>query len=413
MSLDSLLAARVPLLPVLGFGATLLVLAILSLRRGHARAAVRASPRTPDRQHLRLLFEQLPVIVWSVDREMRIVEAAGSGLRAVRLGPGEIVGLTVAELLGDEAGSTGALELHRRALAGEAAAGEPSWRERDFHVRVEPLRETGGGIVGAVGVALDVTEQRRREASWPEAQRLESLGVLAGSIAHDLANLLGGVVGHAELALSRIAPGDPARGHLERAIEGTHRCGDLLHQILAHAGRAEERREPVDLGSLVRGMGDLLRVAIGAGCELRYEMEDGLPPVEADAAQIRQIVMNLITNGAEAIGAGSGSVTVTAARCRLGAEELAAYQFGDGLAAGDYVTLRVDDTGGGMTEEVRARIFEPFFSTKRPGRGLGLAAVLGIVRKHGGALRVESAPGHGTSFEILLPHARRAERLAS
>jgi PAS domain S-box-containing protein len=413
MTIETLLAARVPLLPVLAAGA--LVSLLLAARIWRDRERRRRGRWAPAREshHLRLLFEQLPVIAWSVDREMRIVEAAGSGLRAVRLGPGEVVGLTVAEVLGDEASPTGALELHRRALAGEAAADDPTWRERDFHVRVEPLREAGGEIVGAVGVALDVTEQRRREASWSEAQRLESLGVLAGGIAHDLANLLGGVVGHAELALSRIAPGDPARGHLEQAIEGAHRGGELLHQILTHAGRAEARREPVELGALVRGMGDLLRVAIGVGCELRYEMEAGLPPIEADAAKIRQVVMNLITNGAEAIGTGAGMVTVTAATRRLDAAELAAFQFGDALAAGDYVALRVEDTGAGMADDVRARIFEPFFSTKRSGRGLGLAAVLGIVRDHGGALRVESEPGRGTSFEILLPPARRAERLAS
>jgi signal transduction histidine kinase len=203
-----------------------------------------------------------------------------------------------------------ALELHRQALGGETASDDLAWRGRDFHVRVEPLRSDGGEIVGSVGIALDVTEQRRREASYPETQRLESLGVLAGGIAHDLANLLTGVLGHAELALLQLPLDSPARPHLEQAMEGAHRGGDLTHQLLAYAGRAEARREPVALGSLVRGMGDLLRVSLGGGCELRYEISDALPAVEADAAQLRQIVMNLITNGAEAIGDGSGAITI-------------------------------------------------------------------------------------------------------
>ncbi|MCM2269220.1 MAG: ATP-binding protein [Thermoanaerobaculia bacterium] len=413
MNLEALALVRVPLLPVLATGFVACVAGGVLAWRQRLRQSAEGRRAAHDQQHLRLLVEQLPVIAWSVDRELRIDSAAGAGLRALRLSPGEIVGLTVGELLGDDPVAEPALALHRRALAGEAAADDPSWRGRDFHVRVEPLRGDGGDVVGGVGVALDVTEQRRREAAYPEAQRLESLGVLAGGIAHDLANLLTGVLGHAELGLQRLPPDSPARPHLEQAIEGVHRGGELTRQLLAYAGRAVLRREAVDLGVLVRGMGDLLRVSLAGGCELRYEIDGSLPAVEADAAQLRQIVMNLITNGAEAIGDAGGVITVTAGRRRLTPAELAGFQFGDALVAGDFVSLRVADTGAGMSDEVRARIFEAFYSTKRAGRGLGLAAVLGIVREHGGAIRVDSAPGRGSAFEIVLPPARPAAKMAS
>jgi two-component system, cell cycle sensor histidine kinase and response regulator CckA len=413
VNLDTLAVVRIPLLPLLGVAVALAVVGAASYWR-HRALQLAAGRRTAHhQQHLRLLFEQLPVIVWSVDRDLRIDSAAGSGLRDLGLSPGEIVGLTVAELLGDDAVSTGALERHASALAGNAVVYDTTWRGRDFHLRLEPLREAGGDIVGCVGVALDVTERRRIEASYSETQRLESLGVLAGGIAHDLANLLTGVLGHAELAQRRLAPDSPAGPDLERAIEGVHRCGDLTHQLLAYAGRAEARRERLELGELVRGIGDLLLVSIAADCQLRYEMAASPPPIEADAAQLRQIVMNLITNGAEAIGEASGTLTVAVEAHRLTASDLAGYRFGSELAGGEYVALRVADTGAGMTADVLDQIFEPFFTTKRSGRGLGLAAVLGIVRQHSGAIRVDSAPGRGTTFEILFPAARPAEQLAS
>jgi len=366
-----------------------------------------------DQHNLRLLFEQMPVILWSVDRELRIVSSAGSGLRAVGVGPGEIVGLRLDEVLAGDPAAPTALERHRRALAGDAVAFDSAWRARDFHVRLEPLRESGGEIVGCLGVALDVTEQRQREASYPETQRLESLGVLAGGIAHDLANLLTGVLGHAELSLERLAPDAAARRHLESAIEGVHRCGDLTHQLLAYAGRAEAQRAPLELGSLVRGMGDLLRVSLAANCALSYELGERLPPIDGDAAQLRQVVMNLITNAAEAIGEDGGTLAVAVGARRLAAAELAGFQFGDRLQAGEFVALRVADSGAGMTADVLARIFEPFYTTKRAGRGLGLAAVLGIVREHNGAIRVASEPGRGTTFEILFPAAAVEQRAAS
>jgi len=413
LTLETLAALRVPLLPLLGGGFACALLAGGCLWRRRGRRADRRRRRESGEQHLRLLLEQLPVVAWSVDPDLRIVSAAGSGLRELRVRPGDVVGRTLAEAIDGDAAEA-VVALHERVLAaGESASGDASWRQRDFRVRVEPLRAGGGEIAGCVGLALDVTEQLRREAAWSDTQRLESLGVLAGGIAHDLANLLGGVLGHAELALLQVAPGDAARAHLEQAIEGAHRGGDLTRQLLAYAGRGETRREAVDLGALVRGMGDLLRVALGGGCELRYELLDDAPAVEADAAQLRQVVMNLITNGAEAIGDAGGTLHVVTSTRRMAADELAGYRFGDLLLPGEYVALRVSDTGAGMTDEVRSRIFEPFFSTKRAGRGLGLAAVLGIVRGHGGALRVDSAPGRGTTFEILLPARRLDARLAS
>jgi len=375
-------------------------------------ARKRAADELAERElRLRVLFEQMPVIVWSIDREMRIVSSVGSGLRAIGLEPGELIGLQLDEYLGTSDPTFPPLEAHLRALLGEPAGYEFHWQGRDFNVRVEPLRDSERKIVGCVGVAIDVTEQRLIERQFPETQKLESLGVLAGGIAHDLNNLLTGVLGHADLALRRLPDDSPARQHLERTIDGSERAGELTHQLLAYAGRGEQRRAPLQLGSVVRTMGELLGISIPGNCALDYDLAPALPDIDADAAQVRQVVMNLITNGAEAIGGAAGRLSISTRARELSSGELARFRFGDALLPGRYVSLCVSDTGSGMDAVTATRIFDPFFTTKASGRGLGLSAVLGIVRAHGGAIRVESTVGRGTTFEVLFPP--HAEAMAS
>jgi two-component system cell cycle sensor histidine kinase/response regulator CckA len=236
-----------------------------------------------------------------------------------------------------------------------------------------------------------------------QAQKLESLGVLAGGIAHDFNNLLMAVLGHAELALEEIPPVSPVRRNLTEIMTAARRAADLSLQMLAYAGKATFALERVALRDLVEEMAHLLKTAISRKAILTLNLERGLPPIEADPGQIRQIVMNLIINASEAIGDRSGVITVSVGATRCDEEYLRKTELHDDLSPGMYVYLEVTDTGSGMDAETQTRIFEPFFSTKFTGRGLGLAAVLGIVRSHKGTLKVSSEPGKGTTLKVLFP----------
>ena len=261
-----------------------------------------------------------------------------------------------------------------------------------------------------IGMGIDITalkraeeEKRRLEEQVRQTQKLESLGVLAGGIAHDFNNLLMAVLGHAELALTEISPMSAARGSLTEIATAARRAADLCRQMLAYAGKSSFALERVGLRDLVEEMAHLLKTAISKKAILNLNLERGLPPIQADPSQIRQIVMNLIINASEAIGDRSGVITVSVGATRCDEEYLRKTELREDLAPGLYVHLEVSDTGSGMDAQTRARIFEPFFSTKFTGRGLGLAAVLGIVRAHKGALKVYSEPGKGTTFKILFP----------
>ena len=216
------------------------------------------------------------------------------------------------------------------------------------------------------------------------------------------------VLGHAELAFEEISPMSPARGSLTEITTAARRAADLCQQMLAYAGKAAFALERVGLRELVEEMAHLLKTAISKKAILNLNLERDLPPIQADPSQIRQIVMNLIINASEAIGDRSGVITVSVGATRCDEEYLQKTELHDGLAPGLYVHLEVTDTGCGMDAETRSRIFEPFFSTKFTGRGLGLAAVLGIVRAHKGALKVYSEPGKGTTFKVLFPALEEA-----
>ena len=247
------------------------------------------------------------------------------------------------------------------------------------------------------------------EAQSRHVQKLESIGVLAGGIAHDFNNLLHVVLGNADIALSRLPVRSPARGPLEEVIRATLRAADLTRQMLAYSGKGAFVVRHLDLSSEVREMATLLRTAITKQASLVWELADNLPAVNADATQIRQIVMNLITNASEALQDTHGAITLRTGVVQP--EQLKDPDFGDavsdrepaGEAPGPYVYLEVADTGSGMTPDTLRRMFDPFFSTKFSGRGLGLAAVMGIVQSHQGLIRIRTEPGKGTSFRVLFP----------
>jgi PAS domain S-box-containing protein len=266
-----------------------------------------------------------------------------------------------------------------------------------------PIRGRNPAEGGHVIAFRDVTEKRALERQVQQAQKMESLGVLAGGIAHDFNNLLTVVLGNAELALKGVPPMSPARENLAEITIAARRAADLSRQMLAYAGKASFARERVGMRDLVEEMAHLLQAAISKKAVLKLNLERGVPPVQADPSQIRQIVMNLIINASEAIGDRSGVITVSLSASQCEEEYLQKTELHDDLAPGLYVRLEVTDTGIGMDAKTRSRIFEPFFSTKFTGRGLGLAAVLGIVRAHKGALKVYSELGKGTTFKILFP----------
>jgi PAS domain S-box-containing protein len=277
------------------------------------------------------------------------------------------------------------------------------------------VRSTGraerhdGTIVKIYGAFQDITaeklaeaEQKKMQLKMLETQKLESLGVLAGGIAHDFNNLLTVILANASFA-RQSTPDDP---HLAPIEVAARRAADLCRQMLAYAGHGSLVVERLDLGQLVHDTARLLEVSISKKAALRVSLADNLPAIEGDASQLRQVVMNLVINGSEALGDAPGEICVTTRLGRPGVEPADAVHAFE-LPTGECVCLEVSDTGAGMSPATLARIFDPFFTTKFTGRGLGLAATIGIVRTHHGALTVQSAPGHGSTFRLFLPAAAR------
>jgi two-component system cell cycle sensor histidine kinase/response regulator CckA len=271
-----------------------------------------------------------------------------------------------------------------------------------------PFPFSGTGRPGILGVSIDTTERKAAEEALRRAAKEESLTVLAGGVAHDFNNLLAAILGHASLALKQLPPSSPARRHVEKAASAVERAADLTRQMLAYSGRGHFVVRPTDLNALVRENLPLLEVGVPKRVRLEADLSTDLPLVDADVGQLQQVLMNLVINAAEAIGERGGTVTVRTGGRQVADSDHALWgASGQPLAAGRYVALEVRDDGPGMDPDTVDRIFEPFFTTKFTGRGLGLAAVLGVVRGHRGALSVESAPGRGTVFRILLaPSAR-------
>jgi two-component system cell cycle sensor histidine kinase/response regulator CckA len=246
-------------------------------------------------------------------------------------------------------------------------------------------------------------QQSRYERQIMQSQKLESLGVLAGGIAHDFNNLLTAMLGYASLARMRLPPGDPVGEDLQKVEVSAMRAADLCQQMLAYAGRGQFLVAPVDVNSLTEEMAQLLATVISRRAVLKFNLTTALPQVKADATQLRQVFMNLITNASDAIGERSGVITVTTGLIDADERYLRDILAPEGMQAGRYVYIEVSDNGSGMTDEVRQRIFDPFFTTKFTGRGLGLAAVQGIVRAHRGAIKVYTQLGKGTTFKVMLP----------
>ena len=407
---------------------------------------------------LQQAFEVLsdaPIPCHELDAEGKIVRINTAGCRMLGLPEHQIVGQYVWEFVALEERDASRERILRN-LGGSRWVGsvERNWVRPDgsrliVELHTSQIREPSGRIVGLRTFLLDVTrrkqaeealrkvqeslenrirertaelelanaflrremeerreaeEQRRRlETQVQHTQRLESLGVLAGGIAHDFNNLLASIMGYASLVSTDLPEDSTARQSIERVLIAARSAADLTQQMLAYSGRGTFVLEAVNVTQLIDRVARLLESTIPKKATLRLQLAAGLPCIHADASQIQQVVMNLITNAAESLVDGYGSVDVTTGVEWVGAGQQPATERGESLAPGEYVFLEVKDTGRGMGPETLNRIFDPFFTTKFTGRGLGLAAVLGIVRGHHGGINVHSRPSEGTTFHVLFP----------
>ncbi len=267
-------------------------------------------------------------------------------------------------------------------------------------------------LVTDITTQLQNEEERRQfEKKMVQTQKMESLGVLAGGVAHDFNNLLAAIMGHSELSKRRLPNGSPAIEHLKQIEQAAERAADLAKQMLAYSGRGKFVVESINLNSLLHEMLHMLQVSISKKAVLRLTPYAPLPSLNADATQLRQIIMNLVINASEAIGERSGVISITTGCMDCDESYLKNIWLSENLKDGLYVYLEVADTGCGMDKETLAKIFDPFFSTKFTGRGLGMSAVMGIVRGHKGAIKVYSELGQGTTFKILLPASEKPAEL--
>ena len=256
------------------------------------------------------------------------------------------------------------------------------------------------------GTAMDITERKHSESGIRQVQKLESLGILAGGIAHDFNNLLGALLGNLGLASLALPEDSSAGAYINRSEAITQKAANLTRQMLAYSGKGCFEQKLLSLAPVVQEIGTLLGVSISKKAELSYELDPASPPIIADLSQLQQVVMNLVTNASEALGEDSGTICLRTGVLSLEPRDLARYHLTPSLNAGLYAVLEVQDSGCGMDAATLECIFDPFFTTKFSGRGLGLAAMLGILKGHKGGIRVQSRMGEGTTFTLLFPAAQ-------
>lgn len=357
-------------------------------------------------ERLRVALRGSGVFVWQQDSELRYTWQSSSA--SGRPQP-DMIGKTDADLFPPEDAAR-LMEIERAVIrTGQGARGEISLgqagRRRDFLYNLEPLRDNDGRIAGLTGASVDITEQKAREEGLRDRKKLEAIGMLAAGIAHDFNNLLVGIIGNASLAANLLPAGSPVRPLLEGVMSSGERAADLTRQILAFSGQGRVMVERINLSVMVEQVQALLRSCLRERTRLALDLDPELRAIEADPAQIQQLLTNLVINAAEAVGPALGTVMLRTRNVSATAAELRKAMCSSDLAPGPYVCLEVRDTGQGMDEQTRTRVFEPFFTTKEMGRGLGLPAALGIVLGHKGAIAVNSRPNRGTTVRVLFPPA--------
>jgi PAS domain S-box-containing protein len=367
-----------------------------------------------SRDQYALLYDAAPVGYLTLDAAGRIHQCNLAAARLLGADRAKLGGRFLTTYVAQSDAATLLAHLGNAIQAGIAAPGEVALRKRGSVravVRLESVRLASSSQAGSccLTAMIDVTQTRklqdereRIERKLQETQRLESLGVLASGIAHDFNNLLAAILGRASLG-SLVKDLDPVvHAHFSQIEIAAERAADLCKQMMSYSGRGAFSTRCLDLNELLRQEERLLRAAINRGVRLDFDLQTELPPVEGDATQLRQLAMNLVINAAESLELHVGSVAVCTRVAHASEAEFASARIGSHLPAADYVVLEVRDDGAGMSPATLNKIFEPFFSTKFSGRGLGLAVVLGIIRRHGAALQVESKVGEGTTFRCWL-----------
>lgn len=399
---------------------------LLAQRQAHLTQSLRETERLAadvdtTRRHLSEMVNGIDAVIWESD-------TASGRMTFVNDYARKLLGFDIAQWMSVPARWFDHVHPDDRARAQEISrqAQRPGqtypmeYRMIDAHGRVLWVREIiavishAGRVVGRRGVVVDISARVQAEEALRQSQKLESLGVLAGGIAHDFNNLLTTILGNAEMLTPYLAgSAGSGRKHLDKIERTTRRLAELTRQMLAYSGRGQFTVAEVDLNTVITEMTELLTVSTTKNVRVVYHLDPTLPLMEADASQIRQVVLNLLTNAAEAIGDhGRGEVVLNTGAETLDstqAEELFPEQE---MEPGDYVRLEVADTGCGMSPETLSKIFDPFFTTKFTGRGLGLAALRGIVRRHRGGIRIFSQLGEGTVFTLLFPASRARPSLA-
>ncbi len=357
------------------------------------------------------ILNSMPDLMFRTDLDGIIVEFHSSSQNDPYVPPALFMGKKFPEVLPEEpariitaalaeAGRNGS---HRGAVYSLNMPQGEMW----FELSVTAM---GTPCTGFILLIRDITARRRLEAEQQHlekqllhSQKLESLGVLAGGIAHDFNNILMAIMGNAELALMRVSQDSPAIRNLRSIEQASARAADLAAQMLAYSGKGKFVIENLELNRILHEMLHMLEVSISKKARLSLDLAASLPLVEGDATQIRQVIMNLVINASEAIGENNGSITLKTSSMECDRSYLKNVWQNEELAEGRYVCLEITDTGCGMDKETLARIFDPFFTTKFTGRGLGMAAVQGIIRGHHGAIAVDSEPGQGTTIKVLIP----------
>jgi len=279
---------------------------------------------------------------------------------------------------------------------------------------ISPVRDENNAITNYLAVKEDITERKRAEEALRHAQKLEGIGTLAGGIAHDFNNLLNAIIGQSSLALGRLPKESPAEGNISKALKAAERAADLTRQLLAYSGKGKFLSEDFDLNKLVEENAQLLEVSVPKSSHLRYDLDTSVLCMRGDMGQIQQVVMNLIINAGEALGTKAGHITVCTRRIEITERDSEYWKYTNNpLPPGAYVSFQVNDSGHGISSQVMARIFDPFFTTKFTGRGLGLAAVLGIIKGHHGGIRISSEKGKGSEFEVIFPYVNSSGSTAS
>ncbi|MFN4032365.1 MAG: ATP-binding protein [Fimbriimonadales bacterium] len=358
------------------------------------------APQLSAEQRLRLILSQLPAIMWTVDRELRFTSSLGAGLNALGLTENEIIGATLGEYF-QAAPDSSPIAEHQRALQGESVEFEFSWNKRLYQIRLQPLHDPEDGIVGVLGLAVDITEIQRLQEQLEQATRLESIGRLAGGIAHDFNNMLAAISGFAELAQLQLPEQSPARNHLRHILEAVERASQLVSQLLAFARRRVIAPQALSVKEHLEQLTPFLQRVLSEDVQLQCLLDAETGNVRADPIQLEQVLMNLASNARHAMPNG-GKLTIETQNVVL---DHAYTQLHRGVQPGEYVLISLTDTGHGIAPEHLPYIFEPFYSA-RPigtGTGLGLATVYGIVNQAKGHIWVYSEPNRGATFKIYLP----------